>query len=439
MELSIISSRDLQGETISLFSLFDIDVQEAIWPNKPTEAIMYDLDKCVRIATLFPQYNIASASNFYESAASREISKRHPMLFNRGPFIFAFKEEHPDFFTHAKEKQKLCPDSESYRRERVKKYSAELKSYFGRAFARCGGETSEYIAEALLQDLSPDEQMDSNSLASIINDRTKVPPNDKAKYEQVLHRAIEKRGELQINKPYFERTLRGLPRPFVNSVENRLLHYYLVKTYETTGIQRIDATIDLGPFHNVEGLNTQNFSLWIEFMDLLGISPAVMTMTDRQLLELKTRPELIRVMNMFQRLIDEAADIEESKKNLYWEYWKEKGRIGYPRFVRFLEAIAPPTLVESVATNLPALEKIMALSIIYGSEVAVEYFVGKRINVDNKPLRDLKKVILEEYSSKLEDSAVQMLEVGDYPEIQQIPAPFNYQMAEIYLLARRAC
>ena len=81
----------------------------------------------------------------------------------------------------------------------------------------------------------------------------------------------------------------------------------------------------------------------------------------------------------------------------------------------------------------------MALSIIYGSEVAVEYFIGKRINVENKPLRDLKKVILEEYSSKLEDSAVQMLEVGDYPETQQIPAPFNYQMAEIYLLARRAC
>lgn len=433
--LLIVSPRELQGETISFFPLLDKDVQDAIWPNSPTVTIEYNLEKCVRTATLFQQYNIASASMYYESAATREISKRHKMLFSnqQGPFIFAFKEEHNNFLEHAKEKRELCPDSEFYRREVVKQYSAELESYFGRAFARPGGETSVYIAQAMERDLSSDKKENPDSLAGIL---AAVPsPNDRAKYEEVLRNAVVKRGELQINRPYLERRLRGLPQPFITSVDRRLLYHYLSTTQKTTGIHRIDATSDAAPFQNVEGLNTQNFSLAMEFLDSLGISSTVMSMTDRELLELRKLPEVISLMRMYQHLVNEAATIEENKEKLYWEYRKEKRTITYPYFVELLKAAGSYFFVESVANSLPPLEKILAASALFGSETIVQYLSRNSITMERKPLLDFEKLVLEQYGRKLEDSAVSMLEVDDYSRIP-ISTP-SRQAIEMYLYSRR--
>jgi hypothetical protein len=372
--------------------------------------IEYDLDKYVRTATLFPQINIASASNYYESLPTREVSRKHPLLLSKGPFIFAFKKELQDFLAHADEKHKLCPDSKDYKKEQRKTYSKELQS-FGRAFARDGGETSLYIEDAWLEDLSPDKEDDPYSLASILKT---IPVGDRPKYEETLYRVVEKRGDLQISPPYLERTLRGFSESFVSSAQNRLLHYYLCTTLETTGVKRIDATSLAEPFYNVRGLSTQNFSLAIKVFDMLGIGSSVMRMTDVELLELKEREAMINFIKMYLQLINEAAKIEHNERRLYWEYVKERFKVGYVPFVEALKSIAPFTLLTSMADSLPPLEKCVAAGIIYGSEHIVERAFRKRIDVDKKPLLALKKLILEQYSKKLDNSAKMILE-GDHP------------------------
>lgn len=437
VELLVVNPRELQGETISFFPLFDKDIQDAIWPNSSLVTVEINLERCVRAAILFQQYNIASASMYYESAATREVSRSHRLLFSHheGPFIFAIKEEHHGFFDHAREKSKLCPDSDCYRGKMVKQYSAELEHNFGRVFARGGGETSDHIADAMIKDLSSDKKEDTQSLAGIV---AAVPsPKDRARYEEILHNAVEKREGLQINRRYLERSLRGLPQDIITSANNRLQYHYLSATQKTTGIHRIDATGDAAPFQNVEGLNTQNFSLAMEFLDTLGISSTVMRMPDEDLLDLRSREEVRSLMRTYQHLVNEAATFEENQKKLYWEIRKEKRKITYSAFVDFLKIAASSILVESIANSLPPWQIPIKLA-GYGSETIILYLNRHRITLERGPLLEFKELVLDEYSTKLEDSAVNILDVDDYSRIR-IPAFSQNHALQTYLYSRRVC
>ena len=174
----------------------------------------------------------------------------------------------------------------------------------------------------------------------------------------------------------------------------------------------------MAPFSNMKGLNTQKLSLAMEFMDILRVTPSLMAMTDRQLLDLRQNEVVKRVMKMYELLIKEAATIEENKERLYREYKKEqRGRLSYPAFKILLAAIAPFAFAVSIAKTLPPVEQVTTTVGIFTVKYVVKHCIEKRLNADKKPLIDLKKLILEEYSRNLENSAISILEADDHSRL----------------------
>jgi len=438
-ELLLVDPRELQGERISFFPLFDKDIQDAIWSISSSLTVQSNLEKCLRAAALIKQYNIASASMYYESPATRQVCRNHRLLFSHheGPFILAIKEEHNDFLEHAKEKRKLCPDSECYSKDKVRQHSAELQSDIGRAFHRGGGETSDHIEDAMLRDLSSEAKKDPHSLASML---AAIPsPKDRAKYEEILLNALQKRGKLQINRRYLERRLKGqLPQDLVTSIINRLQYHYLSATQKTSGIRKIDATIDAAPFQNVEGLSTQNFSLLMGLLDKLGIGSPVMNVSDEDLLELREREEVKNLMGMFRRLVNGAATFEENQEKVFWEIRKENRKMRFSGFVNFLKMAAPTILGESFANSLPPCANIPLQLGIAGSEAIILYVYKDRITLERGPLLEFQKVVLENYGRILEDTATRILETDDYSRTR-IPSLSQNQALQMYLCSRRIC
>jgi hypothetical protein len=396
-DLNILSMKHLEGKNVVFFSLGDAEVQRELWGSTSGEVVQHNLEETIRISTLFWETNVFSASNVFESEATRRLFRDHSRLFCSGKSLFAIRSEVSDYLEHVETKRKVCPSDPAYRKQSSLGYAKDLQE-IGIALHR-EGDISALIAKHWMDDLNENEKSaltDGNSLGTLLTKN--FGEQSRNRYRRMLADVAKKRKDFEIVRPYVEKQLKNFPAQLLPNVNSRLLSLYLVAVSETMSVNLMD--MNGGKlYHGSSNMTKQNVPLATYFVKMLGIYDPIMRMKDSQLLELSNYPEFTRVRKMYLQLINEAKTIQENKMKLYWEYIKEKARLTYSQYSDIFKKAAQFCLVVSLSRNLPPVEN--AAASLLAPEI-VDFTIRKIIHVERTPLNDLRRVVLEGYDKSLD-------------------------------------
>lgn len=398
-DLEIITTEQIRGKTSVLFSIGDVDVQNALWQREGANAILQKIDAGLRLSTILYDINIHSPSYYFESRFSRKAYSNHKGLFtSENNNLFALSSEAEDYFAHLEKKRKLCPNMPQYKGLKAEKYARQLQS-LGTALHR-EGDISQRIEELWLEDIAEKDgaKLDSDSLDTMLLENFRDPAEDE-KYRAMLRRVVEKRNDLELVKSYVTAQLRCFPRPLLPFVTHRLLYFYLKSCSDTLGIDLMDIN-GTRLYNGMSGVSKQNIPLFALFLQRLGIYEPIKQMTDYQLLEFKKREEFINVRSTYLAIVDQAKTMQENELRLRWETAKDAAKVKYAEFSGIFKKVSQVLLLVCLSNQLPPIESA-SFSLL--PPELLDWAIRRLAHIERTPLNDLKSVVLEQYGDRLSE------------------------------------
>lgn len=284
--------------------------------NEPTQQVYgltrENVRRHLKLLYLLSDTIVASASYYFESPVTREVTQLLKSLFEDGSVLYFIDDDLEDVVDHAKKKMAKSPKGmrEYSNRKEVLEKAKEIE-HIGQLVKRPNISISNRIVELWIKDVLSSEP---SSIGSWIGGIAKNPEEAAVSRQKLIDFARQR--EKDFVWKYIEPFLNSLGlknEGFHKKVREKLVQMYARATAQVLGVE-VEETAD---YTNIHAKSRFDTSLFGACLNQVGILEDILNLENNDLKVLKNTTEFALFRDFYFRLIDDVAyDSENSVKSI---------------------------------------------------------------------------------------------------------------------------
>lgn len=268
---------------------------------------------------------IGSASFYYESPITRDITENLRALFEKKEIVYSVGDSVSSLLEHGLQKIPKSPSNFSaYRDERIIRVYGNNLDSIGNIIKRGDYSISDKIVNIWITELISDS-MESigGKLSTIISDKNELSKIKSKLTEIALNR--DKDFVWEYIKPYLDNL--ALPKTIQSFIRRRLAQIYANVTAHLLGVE-----IDKPEYGLITNASKYDSALFLKCMDVLKISRQIINLNSDDLIRLKYSLEFIKFKEFYFSLIESMAFNQDYVSILFPVYIETE--IAIPNIIR---------------------------------------------------------------------------------------------------------